>query len=881
MTRRRGPVRRLGLARPTTRRAVSEELGHHVDELADRLEEQGMDPGAARAEALRRMGDMEALQRELEGLATGEGGRWTMRDWIAGVLQDVRVTWRGLRRQPTFTWTLVLTLAVGIGAAGAVFSVVDAVLLRPLPYHEPDRIVEVDLAISGGMTLRGLRADQADTWLPAADFLEQKALWDRQSLVRTDGRDPEQLSATVVSPGLTDLLGVTMALGRGFLPEDATPGTRVAILTHDYWARLGSDPAILGTTLRLDDEPWTVVGVLPANFKYPVAGTDDLWIPLADDMTAAGHPLSSISVAARLPDGMSLAAAQERADALSASLAAEHPHDMGWATRLRPVTDWRANDDTAKGLWMAAGAVALMFLIALVNAVNLLLVRSRERQGEAALRQALGASGPILLRQVLVESLALSLVSGVFAVGFASAATSLIGRVAPREVTFGMVYGFGVEHRTVLMVFATTVAAGLLVGLLPAVTVARSRPTRGALHGSARDDRSSSRLRSALVALEVAVSVILLVGAGLLLRSFAALNAVDLGMDADRVAVAELTLPESRYPTGADRGAYVAEALERLRAIPGAVSAAAAQGVPPEGGGVSFGLEPQPEGGEPVEFDGLMPFVLAEPGYVSVLGTRLIDGRPLETGDVESGGVLIDRDLARLVFGSEQVAGRRFRLDSDGDWLTVVGVVDELRLGGPDDRTGSAALVYPMDLRTPPSYMGFVVRTDGDPAALLPAMRAALRAVDDVVPLRTLQTGERAAAAALTRPRFVVLLISVLAGIALLLAAVGLFGVLSYAITQRRREMGIRMALGAPRGTVRIGVLRWGMGLTLIGTVVGLGGAALLDDLLASLLFGVEPGDLGTTLGVTVSMLLVAGLACWLPAARATRVDPAEVLRQE
>lgn len=866
--------------RPGRHEAVDEEIRHHLDEATDRLIEEGWEADQARPEAERRFGEVPRYREAMLTHPDDEGAR--MMGAVRSMADDIRYTLRALRRRPVFTWTLVLTLAVGIGAAGAIFSMIDAVLLRPLPYFEPERIVQVGLVLEdqGGFVIPSLQRDQVEDWVDGADFLSAISLTEQMSLVRTDGPEPEQLSVVAAGPELDEVLGVTPALGRAFAPEDGQPGARVVMMSHAYWARTGSPRDVVGQTIRLDDEPYIVVGVLPRGFKYPVAGRAELWIPVADDYTIAGREQSQFRVVGRLDDGLTLDAAQSRADALGDAQQAQRAHEMGWTTKLQPVGNWRANPDTVRGLWTAFGAVMGMLLIAIVNGANLQLVRGEDRRGEVGVRIALGASRGRVLRHLLVESVVLALMAGVAATGLAWLSVAGLRAIAPDELTFGMVHDFGLEGRALLAVFTVALVSGLVVGLLPALRTTRIAGSPD-VAGRRLSDRRTHRLRSLLVVGEVALSVVLLVGAGLFLRSFAVVNQVEIGMDAERIASVGVSLPSTRYPTGADRAVFADELTSRIRTLPGVIATTLAPELPPEGGGISFNLALEAEGGESRPTDDMISFSTVLPGYLEVLGTRLHDGRGFRAEDRETGGVVIDRDFARMIFGEERVAGRRFRLDPENEWSTVVGVIEEMKMGGLDDPYGAAALLYPMNPAAPPSHLTIAVRTDGDPQTLLPLLRQAVLDLDPRLPLRTLQTGEQAVAEGLVRPRFLVLLIGVLAATALLLAVVGLFGVVSYTVARGRREMGIRMALGASTARVRGGVLRWGLAVATLGVVVGLGAAALLDDLAASLLYGVAPGDPVTTLGVAITMVLAALVACWVPAARATRVDPAEVLRPD
>ncbi len=878
-----GSSRKTSIPRPGPSTGVDLELEHHIAERIDDLVAHGWSHDDARAEAERRFGTRARYRAEL----LAETGRDTSRRWMRGgldgVLQDVRYALRGIRRNPAFALTLITTLALGIGATGGVFSVLDAVMLRPLPFLEPERIVEVELFLEdAGVYLTQLQTSQVATWRERADFLADVATHDRVSVLRTDLAQADELGAIAASDNLDEVLGVHAALGRLFGPDDVAEDRRVVVLTWNYWNRLGADPGIVGSTMELDDQSWTVVGVLARGVKYPIAGTSELWIPLGADGSVLGRTHSQTGVLGRLPDGVALALAQERADALGRQLNEAQPTDLGWQVRLSPLGARRANDDTARGLWMVGGAGVLMLLISLVNGINLLLVRGQSRIAEVGVRKAVGASRGRVIRQVMIEAVLLSLGAGIAATWVAWAGVHAIGSIAPREVTFWMVHDFGIEGRALAVVFAVAALSGLLVGIVPGLRLAGTEVAgAGAADAHARD-RSGARLRAGLVVVEVAVSVVLLVGAGLFLRSFAEMNRVDLGMRTESLAFLTVELPDSRYPDGAARGVFVESFLPRLEALPGVESVSFGMGAPPEGGGISFGSSLRAEGGEPVAGDNMIPFVTAGPGYLATLGAELVAGRDLVPADRETDGVIIDRDLARQLFGGEPAVGRRFSMDADADevdWLTVVGVVDELVLGGPDNRTGDGALLYSLNVDAPSSYLVFIVRTTGDPATALGPMRSALGATDDRLPVVSLQTGAEAVGEALSRPRFVMLLMSIMALLALTLAAVGVYGVVSFSVRERRREMGIRIALGAPLSRVRRAVVTWGLAMGVLGTALGLGAALLLDGFAEALLFEVQPGDRTTMVSVAVAMLLVTVVASLVPARRATRVDPIEVLK--
>jgi len=875
------PLWRRGLADE-----VDAELAHHLQERIDRLVEEGWSPDDARREAHRRFGAMADIRgRVLAERGRGRAGRRRGHTGFGGWVQDVRLALRGIRRNPGFALSLVATLALGIGATGGVFSVLDAVLLRPLPYDDPASIVELQHRIpEEDFFLTELMADQVDGWIAAGDFLSDAAVWGRASMLTSDEGSATRISVMAVDAGLDDLVGIETELGRGLVPEDVAEERHVAVLTWSHWQSLGADPDIVGRDLMLDDEPWTVVGVMARGEKYPVAGTTDLWIPIGPDRTVAGRSSSQLRVTGRIRDGLTVAEAQARADEVAARLQEDTPHEMGWSIRVEPVTSWRGNDDIRRGLWMLGGATLLMLLIALVNGTNLLLVRNQGRVGEVSVRKALGASRSRVARHVVVEAVVLSLASGVAATALAWLSVAGIQALAPEELRWGMVHEFGMEGRALSMIFLLATAAGLLVGLLPGLRLARVRPGGSTATRVAGRDRTGSRLRSLLVASEIAITVVLLVGAGLFLRSYANIWNADLGVDVDRVAVLTLSMPAARYPDGPARAEFVRRLVARVAALPGVESVVPAVGAPPEGGGITFGTAVRAEDGETLPGEQLIPFGAGGEGYLEALGTRLVSGRALGPADLDRSTVVIDLDLARTLFGATDAVGRRFTLDADDaevEWLTVVGVVEELTLGGPDDRLGDGVILYPYDTDSPGAYLDLVVRADGPALALLAPIAEALRAEDARLPIESLQTVREALGDSIQRPRFVVFLLTVLAGLAVVLAGVGVYGVVAYSVREQRRELGIRVALGASSHRLRGDVLRWGLVTGLAGTAVGLVVASQIDDLVAALLFGIAPGDPITLTVVAAGMLAVTCAACLVPAWRATRVDPIEVLRAE
>ena len=859
-----------------------DEIRHHVLERAELLMAEGWEREEALREAERRFGDAERIRQEMAH-ADGEPG-WggSAGEVVRSVAADLRYAVRGLRANPTFTAAVVTTLALGIGAAASIFAVVDALLIRPLPYADAERWVEVNQAVANGGWQPGLRTERIMALRDASEGLfDAWVVHQRQVIARVDGPRAEMLYVVAVTPMADVLLGIPLLLGRGFTPEDARPGAPpVAILTRRYWARLGADPAVIGRTLRTESGPVTVVGVLRGGVKFPpTAPSQDLWLPLRDDFTMADRTLGiAQGVWARLPEGTSLTMTQERANALTASLSEQASEGPAWAVRVVPAADHRANPDVRGALWTLSATVLTIFLIALVNGVNLLLVRASARTREIAVRTAIGASRWRLLRQFLAEGIVLGVLGGAAALALAWAAVAVMRGTLPSDVIHGSPHAFEVGGRTLGFSFGASLLVGAALGVLPAAQLLRRRGTP-ALSGirSGEEPPARRRVRKGLVVAQVALSMTLLVGAGLFVNGFVRLLRVDPGFEYERVALADLMASPTRYPDGAARAELARELEEALEARPETEGVSVTTG-----SSYSFDVTLEAEG-RPVSDDQpeIVPFSAISADHFETIGLRLLAGRGLDASDAGTQNVVIDRDLARSVWGAADPVGRRFRTGGDDPWMTVVGIVPELRMTGRDQRPGPGQYLRARDPESVGSYIELAMRTSGPPEALLPVFEETLRAVDPEQAYWRLRTGAQALAEEEETPRFLVTLMSLLAAVAVTLAAVGLYGVLAYSVARRDRELGVRMALGAGRARVRAMVLREGMGLAGLGVAFGLLGSLWLARMVEALLYEVEPDD-GATLALTAAMLLcVASFAAFLPARRATRVDPVEVLRAE
>lgn len=805
------------------------------------------------------------------------------------LLQDARYALRLLRKMPGFTLAAVLALALGIGANSAVFSVVNGVLLRPLPFSEPRQLVR----LFGNLPGAGLEHISASV-LEFRDYRERpRTLASVGAYADVDvtltGQDmPERMRAIVSSASFFPTLGVFPMMGRGFSEEEETPGRdQVVVLTHRLWrGRFGANPQILGTTLQLGGQPFTVVGVLPQGFEYP-QGTD-LYMPFAPtpdllEPTARGRRF--LDLVARLKPGVTVEAAQRDMARVSAEMVAA---SNGFGTRGGWTSSVVSLEDQTVGgvrstLWLLLGAVGFVLLIACTNVANLLLARAAARSREISIRAALGAGRGRLVTQFLTESLVLALTGGALGLLLAMWGTDLllaiIGDGLPRATEVHL------DGRVVLFTAGLSVVTGVIFGLMPALHASRAD-----LHGAMREGERGAtahgmgRVRSVLVVSQVALALMLLVGAGLFLRSFVALQRVDAGFEPQGVLTARLALPEEQYRDESKRAALMQEVLRRAQAVPGVESAGLASILPLTGRSdwtteVEGKAMPPSEQAPPA-----VEYRLATADYLKVLRVPLIRGRMLLDSDDFSAphAVVINETTARVLFPGEDPIGRRMRpqsRDANAPWATVVGIVKDVREWGLDLPARPTAY-YSLTQR-PPSGAYIVLRTRQHPESLLASLQAELRKVEPDLPLYDVAPMEAVVDGSVAQRRFSMVLLMLFAGVAVVLASLGIYGVISYTVTQRTRELGIRMALGARQVDVLGLMVKQGLRLTLLGVGVGLLSSLGLGQLLSALLYGVQAHDPLTLAGVAVLLALVALVASWLPARRATKVDPALTLRAE
>ena len=801
------------------------------------------------------------------------------------LLQDLRYAVRSLLRRPGFAAVVVLTLALGIGANTAIFSVVNAVLLRPLPYADPERLVMVwGRYADFGRTSTSL-PDFVDWKAGATSFAQMAARHNAVFNLTGDG-EPEQLTADRVTANFFPTLGVRPQLGRAFLPEEEKVGgdDDVVVLSHGLWQRrFGGDPRIVGREVTLSGRPFTVIGVAPRDFRF--LRDVDLWAPARMD-TVGQRRAEYLTVFGRLKPGVTVQQAGAELAGVLKRLAEQYPETN--ATLQSEVVAMKDDlvGDVRPALLVFSGAVGLVLLIACANVANLLLARAAAREREVAVRVALGAGSGRLVRQLLTESVVLSVIGGAAGLVLASLAVSAL-RASGTEILprLGEVR---VDVAVALFALLLAVVTGLLFGLAPALRVGGGGG--GALHAALREGARGAaggavtRLRNALVLGEVAVAVVLLVGAGLLIRSFDKLNRVDPGFNPRGVLTYGVILPRARYGNLEEVPAVYERLLERTRQIPGVRHAAVSTTLPMEGTGYwSFAIEGrQSVTGGPGQ--DLQPFDVS-PDYFRTLGVPLRSGRLIEPSDAPGAPrvAVVNEELVKRYFGGKDPVGARLTYGDPTDtaavWWTVVGVVGTVAQEGL--KAKPYAQMYRPIAQAPARGLWVSMRTAGDPLAAATAARAALKAVDAELPLNDMQTMEQRVADSLAQPRVSVTLLTVFAAVALALAAVGIYGVVSYAVTQRTREIGIRMALGAKQGDVLRLVVRQGMLPAVAGVALGLAGALAATRAMASLLYGVGAADPLTFAVVALFLATVALVATYVPARRATRVAPTEALRYE
>jgi putative ABC transport system permease protein len=800
---------------------------------------------------------------------------------LRGLGSDVRLAGRGLRKRPGFAVVVVLTLALGIGGTTAMFSVVNAVILEPLPFPESDRLVWLWGRFSGGQTAAVSPPDFLDFREDQSVFEHLAAYQGWSPVVFTDGDRPEQVSVAAVTADFLDMLRLEPFAGRFFRPEEnqvEVPG--VAVISHELWlTRYGGDLGVIGSSVPFAEGSWTIVGILPPGLSLPTGA--QVWLPVP--MLAEGYQVRRfhfLRPIARLAEGVSVEAAQSQMDVIAAQLEAAYPESNStWGVRVQPLQHVLLGN-TRPALLILLAAIGAVLLIACSNVANLFGARAQSLRGETAVRVAVGASRWRVARQMLIESLMFAILAGGVGLLLAVGAVDLLKRVAPQGLT--RMDQVAIDPTVVGFTALIAVAVGLAFGLVPALRAAAADPAGRLVDRSSSTTRRSGRVRSALVVAEVTLSLTLLVGAALLLQSFQRLRSVDPGFDPTNVLMTRLRVPEAKYPDADSRNVLVAELSERLLAHGGVQAMGAITTIPLRGASDTW---IHPEGRPPVSDAERRTAMLATvtDGYYDAMGIRLTRGRSFDTRDDRDASLVsvVNEAFVRTFFPDEDPLGKRFVADfGDPRTLEIVGVTTDVQ------QNGLAAAVYPefhMSARQAPRYgaLTLLVRTSVDPTSFAAEMERIVWSVDPDQPMTGTTTLGQAVDTAVAQPRFQSLLLAVFATLALVLAAVGIYGVLAYSVGEQRHEIGVRLALGARRGEVIRMVVGRGMRLAISGAVIGTVLAFVGGRVLASLLFGVSARDPVTLTLAPLVLVALAVLASWVPALRASRVDPIVTLRSD
>jgi putative ABC transport system permease protein len=798
---------------------------------------------------------------------------------VSSLVSDLRFAIRGFTRTPGVTLLALLTLAVGVGANAAIFSVIHSVMIEPLPYPHGDRVVIPwrTSASMGNLSVSPAPAD-LEKWL-AMPVFDGVTRYSRVSLVMTGGDEPESLSVARVDTRFLDFTGMQPVYGRPFTTDDAASeaAARVVLLTDGVWKRrFGGDRGVIGRRVVLSDNSYEVIGILPPVFKMPLSSVD-LLAPLPPP--PAGKParaFSTVSALARLAPGVSLEAAQ---DQLTAAGVEAIGGAKDWRVRLMRPTE-STGESFRRALLVLFAAVGFVLLIACANVANLVLARNASREREIAVRAALGAGRGRLARQLLTENLLLALLGGSLGILIGIWGVNAIASLRPPEMR--ALEGIRLNWQMLAFGFAVAAATGIAFGLYPAMAAAR-RDAVDALRQGMRSagDARGRRVRRVLTVAEVALALILLAGSGLLIRSYERLQRADLGFNPERLLALNVSLPDARYATPASKADFYRQLSASIGQLPGVSYSGLASGLPPRGGMIFGQVEiegkPLGDGQKPSAFGGGW----VSPGYFEAMRIPVLEGRGFVEEDTrKDANVLVINDaMARRYWPGESAVGRRVRSGPKAPWSTIVGVVGSVK-SSHDDADGLQTY-YPVDHANLFPDTSVLVATVGDPAHMIAAVKGQAWALDPKLPLKEIATIEARVAETLARPRFNVVLLSIFAGVGLLLAVIGIYGVISYSVGVRQREIGVRMALGALPADIRRAVLGEALLLTGIGTAIGLAGALGLGRYLRSLVYEVSTSD-PLTLGAVALILVTAGVvAAWLPARRAMLADPMEALRAE
>jgi len=867
--------------RTSADREVADEVQDYLDQATDAALARGLSPDEARRAARRELGNPVAVREQVRGYG------WE--NLVGTVAADLEFAARRLRANPGFAAISILTLALGIGASTAIFSAVNPILFEPLPYPQAGRVIVVSDAGPG-------RSRIDVTFGTFRELLQRSHAFEALAVARpwqptlTGITPPERFDGQRVTADYFRALGVHPAIGRDFeAADDRFNGPGVAIISHSLWhRRFAGDAAIVGRDVKLNDNAYRVIGVMPAVFENVLAPSAEVWTPLQYDPSLPrdgrewGHHLRMVG---RLSAGYSIDGAARELDGIARGPVPEFSR-APWASMQQGLIVSSLQEDMTHSVRPAllaiVGAVLLVLAIACVNVTNLMLGRGAQRRGEFAMRAALGAARPRLIRQVLTESLVLALLGG--AVGMLVARAGVDALVALSPPDLPRASAIAVDGTVFAFALALTTVIGLAVGLIPALQASRGNLHGGVQESSRRTAGGQQFTRRALVVAEVALALVLLVGSGLLLRSLQRLFAVAPGFDAAHVLTMQVQTSGRRFNDDRVRHQFFADALDAVRRVPGVRAAAFTSQLPLSGQEEVFGVEFESNPTGNADGEGAALRYAVSPGYFETMGIPLRSGRLLDAHDrtVTPAPVVINESFAKRRFPGQDPIGRRLHFGpGTREWDVIVGVVGDVRQASL--ATGRTDAVYIPTTQWPwaDPMLSLVVRAEGGAAALAPALRSAIWSVDKDQPIVRVATMDALLAASAAERRFALILFEAFALVALVLAATGIYGVLSAGVSERIREIGVRSALGASRGNILALVLRQGMALTALGVTIGLGAAVAGSSALATLLFGVTRLDPATYISVAVLLLAVSAVACWLPAWRAARVDPTIALRAE
>ena len=865
---------------------IDREMRTHLDLETEANLRSGMSPQEARDKALCSFGN---LNRAVDAAYDVKGG-----GFFETLAQDVRYGARVLLKHKAFTSVAVITLALGIGANSAIFSVVNELLLRPLPFRDPDRIVMLWEVTPEGRHQNTTSRANFRAWRDQSTNYENIAAFSDQRFTLTGDGEPEEVSGQLAVPDIFKVLGVDPILGRTLVAEDGEPGSPlVAVLSHSLWQRrFGGQSNVIGQSITLNAINFEIVGVMPPNFQFHIkqrSGTGrpaEVWVtlpmPTGNTENERGRFLSTV---AKLKPGVTADQAAAELRTIESRLSDEAPQfNKNFSAEVLPLRE-QFFGNVRRPLWLMLGAVGFVLLIACANVANLLLSLATSREKEIALRAALGARRSRIVRQLLTESLLLALLGSALGLGFASLGIKALLLISPRDVV--SLQGVSLNLSVMLWTLGISILTGIIFGLAPALHISRLNLNDSLKEGGKSDSgqaAGSRRLRNVLVVSEIALAVVLLASAGLLVRSFIRLQQVDRGFNPDNVLSMVVRLPSARYPEDPQLVQFFSDAMQRVQHLPGVRSAGMINFLPLYGGlgsATGFKIEgrPEPPPGQEPGTD----VRVVNAGYFQTLGISILRGRnfsDLEQHEAKR-VILINEALARKHFPNEDPIGKRLdvQMFENPTPTEIIGVVGNVRYDSLIDEAPPAVYFPHPELAYP--FMTLVIRTDGEPTAIAPAVQREIRAIDPNQPVSDVRTMDQVMSEAVSRSRFNTLLLALFAGLATLLSAVGIFGVMNYSVALRTREIGLRLAVGAQPRQVLLLVLKQGLRLTIVGVGLGLAAAFALTRLLTGLLFGVTAVDATTFATISLILVFVSLLACYLPARRAMRIDPMLALRYE